>query len=168
MERVGRDRWLALLEQAGLPSEAPRLSERYPDEDLSAAVGLLAQATGTDPQTVLFEFGRALFPALVATYGALIPSGWDALDLVEHTEEVIHRAVRLQDRSTAPPRLTAARVGPDEVRVLYNSSRGLCSLARGLLTGAGEHFAQPVTVTQERCVHRGDAFCELVVRDAGA
>jgi predicted hydrocarbon binding protein len=117
-------------------------------------------------QTVLFDFGRALFPALVATYGALIPSGWDALDLVEHTEEVIHRAVRLQDPTTAPPRLTAARVSPSEVRLLYNSSRKLCSLARGLLTEAGEYFAQPVTLIEERCVHRGDAFCEFVVQAA--
>ena len=164
MKRVGHDRWVALLAQAGVPSEAPRLSERYPDEDLVAAVVLLATATGTDAQTVLFEFGQALFPVLVATYGDLIPASWDALDLVEHTEAVIHRAVRLQDRNATPPRLTAARVGPHEVRVLYSSSRQLCSLARGLLAGAGEHFGQSVTATEERCLRRGDAFCEFAVK----
>ncbi len=168
MDRVGHDRWKELLAGAGLPSEAPRLSGRYPDKDLVAAVGLLADATDKEVSDVLCEFGRALFPALVATYGDLIPAGWRTLDLIEHTEGVIHRAVRLQDAEARPPRLTAVRTTDHEVRVLYSSPRRLCSLARGLLTGAAEQFGDGVTITEERCVERGDPFCEFVVSAASA
>ena len=166
--RVGLDRWNVLVTEAGLASQAPRLSQRYPDADLVAAVGLLAKSTDSDVDAVLFEFGLALFPVLVATYGDLIPPGWDALDLVEHTETVIHRAVRLQDSQASPPRLTSVRVSGDQVRVLYSSERRLCSLAKGLLTGAAHHFEQDVAVGEEHCVRRGDAFCEFVLTADGA
>jgi predicted hydrocarbon binding protein len=164
LERVGRPRWTSLLGEAGLPVESHRLSERYPDEELVAAVGLLARETGSAPEVVLHDFGKALFPVLAATYGDLIPRDWRTLDLVEHTERVIHRTVRLQDAAASPPRLSAVRASEDEVRVLYASSRRLCALAGGLLDGAAEHFGESVSVSEERCRRRGDPFCEFVVR----
>ncbi len=166
MGLVGHARWKALLDEAGLPSQPPRLSQRYPDVDLGAAVGLLAGATNSTASRVLHDFGRALFPTLIAIYGDLVPSAWRALDLIEHTEEVIHRAVRLQDASAAPPRLQSMRVSPAEVRVLYSSARRLCSLAHGLLEGVGAHFDEPLQITQARCVGRDDAVCEFLVASA--
>jgi predicted hydrocarbon binding protein len=47
--------------------------------------------------------------------------------------------------------------------VVYASSRRLCPVAVGLVEGVGAEFGESLSVTEERCVHRGDERCELVV-----
>lgn len=165
--QVGHGRWTRMLADAGRPSLAPRMAGSYPDEDLVASIGLLAAATKTGPDEVLRLFGRALFPHLVDTYGVLIPPAWGALDLIEHTEGVIHRAIRLRDPAATPPHLRGERTSATEVRVVYDSDRRLCHLARGLLEGVGEHYGEALAIDEPSCLHRGDDHCELVVRTTG-
>jgi predicted hydrocarbon binding protein len=163
LERAGRARWNQVLRANGLNDRVYRLSDSYPDEELAAAVGMLAGILRVGEQDVLREFGEAAAGSLLATYGALVDPRWQALDLIEHTEEVIHRAVRLQDPNAHPPKLVTVRPDPATVRLIYDSPRRLCSVAKGILAGVGRHYDEPLTVTEEACMHDGQPVCVLVV-----
>jgi len=78
---------------------------------------------------------------LFQAYGRLLRPGWRTLDVIEHTEETVHRVIRRQDSAAQPPFLKAVRSAPDEVRLTYNSARRLCALA--------DDFGSEVHISQE-------------------
>jgi predicted hydrocarbon binding protein len=162
--RLGMEGWAELLESAGSPGKLHLLSETYPDEELTALVAAMAERTGRPAGAVLEEFGSAIVPGLLRTYGTFVEPTWRTLEVVEHTEQVIHRTVRLQSPGTDPPRLRAERPDRDEVRVLYASPRRLCEFGRGIVAGVAAHFGERVSTDEPLCMHRGDPHCELVVR----
>ena len=161
-----RDAWNAAVRKAGARlSEGPiRLSARPADEDIIAVVVALAGASGVTVDALLEEFGAFLAGGLLRVYSPLVPGDWRTLDVVEHAEQHIHTAVRLKDPDAGPPYLTATRVSPLEVHVVYTSARRLCKLAEGIVRGLSMHFGEAVTVRQPECMLRGDARCLIEVR----
>jgi predicted hydrocarbon binding protein len=97
-------------------------------------------------------------------YAALIQPEWRTLDVVLHTEETVHRVVRMRNPGAAPPYLRAERTSPDEVVVHYTSQRKLCAIAKGIVRGLSSHFGDGVTILETECMHRGAAECRIVVR----
>jgi hypothetical protein len=164
--RIGAQRWSELLDEAGLGGKVYLLSETYPDEELTSLLQGLARATGETPDELLERFGAACVPGLLRTYGTFVDTSWRTIDVVEHTERVIHRTVRLQHPGADPPRLRTVRAGPDEVHVIYASPRRLCAFGVGVIRGLNHHFGDNVEVDQPLCMHRGDTHCEIVVKAA--
>jgi predicted hydrocarbon binding protein len=164
IERIGQVAWAELVAAAGIADDVYLAASIYPDEELLALVLNYSRRAGDDVAHTLEEFGQAMVPGLLATYGALLDGRWRALDVIANTETVVHRAVRLQDPLASPPRLRVRRSADDEVRVEYRSPRHLCALARGIVRGVAEHFGEPVTIDEPACMLRGDDRCELVVR----
>ncbi len=161
----GRDAWANVIRTAGVSlAERPPIDRIYADDDVLAVVAAASSLTNTPAQDLLEAFGKFLAPTLLRVYAPLLDSGWRTLDVVEHTEEHIHTAVRLRDPTAGPPYLTARRVAPDEVIVHYTSPRRLCAVAVGIVHGIATEFGESVTVTQTRCMLDGDRACELVVR----
>lgn len=163
IKRVGAEGWSTALERAGVPGKVHLLSETYPDEELVALLGALVDATGEPLGAVLEQFGTASVPGLLRTYGSFLDGGWRTLDVVEHTERVIHRTVRLQHPGADPPRLRAERSSNDEVRILYASPRRLCAFGIGVVRGIADHYGERVEITQPTCMLRGDSHCEIAV-----
>lgn len=163
--RHGREAWRAALAASGgaLP-EAPALDQIYPDQAIVGVVVALAERTGNSVPAFLEDFGAFLAPTLLRVYEPLVRPEWRTLDVIEHVEERIHTAVRLRDPSAGPPYLTARRVSPTEVEVVYTSPRRLCFLAEGIARGMAGHFREAIAVLQTECMHRGDARCLISVR----
>jgi tRNA A-37 threonylcarbamoyl transferase component Bud32 len=113
------------------------------------------------------RFGEFLAPHLVKVAGPLVDPAWRTLDLVEHTEQLIHAMVRVEKPGAEPPVLEAVRIGPDELHLVYSSRRRLCLLASGLLRGLARHFGETVEIDEPGCMLRGDPFCSFVIRVAG-
>ena len=67
------------------------------------------------------------------------------LDVIEHTEQTIHRVVRRRQPGALPPRLRTVRVGPKMVILTYDSPRRLCAVARGIARGVAARFAEALT-----------------------
>jgi heme-NO-binding protein len=161
----GRDMWTSVNEQAHLSlSDRPRIDRVYDDANVLAAIRATAELTSTPPQELLAAFGEFLAPTLLRVYSPMLNSGWRTLDVVEHTEEHIHTAIRLRDRSAAPPYLRSARLSADSVVVHYTSPRQLCAVAEGIVRGIAAYFGESVTITQERCMLRGDTECMILVQ----
>lgn len=168
VESYGAETWQEILREAGLAGkEYVRLVE-YPDEDVEALVKAAAKVAGRSESAILRLFGSSIGRDLIRIYRPLLDPSWQALDVLEHTEETIHDVVRTRNQGAAPPFLTARRDGPEQVTILYDSPRRMCSLARGIVLGIAEHFEQRVEITEETCMHRGDDRCTLRVETASA
>lgn len=166
IDRLGRDAWPELTRAAGvpLPDKPLTVGTTYPDEYLAALLPVAIQVSGLPAEQLLEDFGVYLAPALLRVYEPLIDPGWQALDVIENTEAVIHTVVRQQNSGAAPPFLQVRRVSDDEVVLDYTSARRLCAVAKGIGRGMGEHFGETITVSETECMHRGDRCCRLWFR----
>jgi hypothetical protein len=156
--------WNDLLARAGIGPKLYLAVEEYPDAEAGALVDTASRVTGMQPAALLQDFGTFIGPQLVKMYRAYIKPEWTALDVIEHTEERIHRMVRLQHHGARPPYLTTERRAHNEIVIHYNSPRRLCALAKGIALGIGNHYGETLTITDLHCMHRGAEHCELLVR----
>jgi predicted hydrocarbon binding protein len=166
VDRDGPERWNEVAAKAGVGSRVYLPDDTYPDEEIMKLVGAAATAASADVQDVLEEFGAYLAPVLLKMYSAQVHPSWKTLDLLLHTEETIHRVVRLRDPKADPPRLKARREGPSKVVVEYSSARRLCSLARGIIQGVAKGYGEKVQISEPECMLKGAKTCQLVVETA--
>src|SRR5688572_2388215 len=107
--RLGGDSWRTVLQEAGLGSVIYMPVGEYPDAHALAIVGVIAQKTGKDVKVVLEEFGEFIAPHLLMLYRHMVKPEWKTLDLLENTEQTIHRVVRLRNPGAKPPELKTDR-----------------------------------------------------------
>jgi heme-NO-binding protein len=166
--RHGADTWTTLLNQAGLGQRSYLSTQQYPDEEVVKLVDTAAKMTGKPAATILRDFGEFLVPDLLAVYKAFVKPDWKALDLLEHVEDTMHRAVRLQNPGAAPPKLVCKRVSPTEVVVTYSSPRKLCALGEGMIKGISDFYKQPLNIQQQSCMLRGGQSCTISAKLAAS
>lgn len=157
------DTWQQLLGAAGLGPRTYYPVQEYPDSEVGAIVGAASKATGTAPPAILDDFGHFIAPDLLAMYRALLKPEWRTLDVLEHTEETIHRVVRMRHPGARPPELKAERVSPSRVEIVYTSERKLCAVARGIVRGMARHFNESIAIEEPSCMLRGQPFCRIAV-----
>jgi len=136
----------------------------YPDEELQVLVSECARQLQAREGELLERFGAFVVPALFQFYGAFVDPHWRTFELIAHTEDVIHRAVRIRNPDVQPPHLGVHQVGPDEIRIEYSSARRLCDLAVGICRGVADHYGERVVVEQVTCMKDGAPACELIVK----
>ena len=135
----------------------------YPDADAVAILTTISETTGRPLPSILEEFGQFLAPHLVKVAGPVVDPAWRTLDLIEHTEAIIHTMVRSTTPGAAPPVLETVRQSPDELHLVYSSARRLCPLAVGLMRGIAAHYGETIRIEEPSCLLRGDPFCSFVV-----
>lgn len=138
-------------------------SGTYPDSDAVAILSSIADTTGRPLPSILEEFGQFLAPHLVKVASPVVDPAWRTLDLIEHTEAIIHTMVRTTTPGAAPPVLETVRQSPDELHLVYSSARRLCPLAVGLMRGIAVHYGETIRIEEPSCVLRGDPFCSFVI-----
>lgn len=138
----------------------------YPDAEAVELLKSIADSSGHPLREVLELFGRFLAPHLVKVAGRHVDPAWRTLDLIEHTEAIIHEMVRSTNPGAQPPVLEAARASHDELHLVYSSQRQLCALAVGLMHGLADHYHERLDVEEPSCMERGDPFCSFVIRSA--
>ena len=138
-------------------------SGSYPDADAVAILSSIADTTGRPLPSILEEFGQFLAPHLVKVASPVVDPAWRTLDLIEHTEAIIHTMVRSTTPGAAPPVLETVRQSPDELHLVYSSARRLCPLAVGLMRGIAAHYGETIRIEEPSCLLRGDPFCSFVV-----
>jgi predicted hydrocarbon binding protein len=166
--RFGEDAWIQISNDAGVTRVSNLATESYPDSELFALVAAASRVSGVAAPELLKQFGEFMVPDLMKVFSAFVDTRWGALELLEHTESVIHRAVRLQDAKAEPPKLHIRRSGPDEVTIIYTSSRKLCAVARGIIQGVAAHYKEPLQIDETTCMHTGASACTLIATRATA
>jgi predicted hydrocarbon binding protein len=163
-QNMGEGKWEELLEKAGLKGKLYMAHSEAPDEEVVAIVETASALTGQPVSDILTAFGEFLVPYLTETFNFLIKPGWTALDLIENTEESIHKVIRVKDPTAKPPALKCERTGDDEVKIIYTSPRKMCAVAKGISRGLGTHFNEALSIVENRCMHEGASECEIVVK----
>jgi predicted hydrocarbon binding protein len=162
--RFGENAWSDLLAQTAAGPKLYLAVQEYPDEELGAILAAASKQTGLTVPALLQSFGEFLGGHLVRMYRAYVRPEWKSLDVIEHTEERIHKMVRRQHDGARPPYLTTTRRNEDEIVVHYASARQLCALAKGIATGIAHHYGETLQITDATCMHRGAPTCEIVIR----
>lgn len=163
-DRFGAPVWDELLADAAIGPKLYLAIQEYPDEELNAILQAASTHTGLPIAAILQDFGDFTGPHLVRMYRTYIQPEWKTLDVIEHTEERIHKMVRLQHKGARPPYLSTTRRSADEIVVHYASERKLCSLAKGFATGIARHYGETLQITDLTCMHRGAPTCEILIR----
>lgn len=160
---VGDAAWDEAVLDAGLQGKEFGATGQYPDGDAVALVVSLAKGAGIGPQALLEQFGEALVPPLLATYGDLVDPSWGTIELVSNTEALIHTVLRASDADARPPLLRTAVRGQNQIVVIYASERQMCGVAKGIIRGVASHFGETVEIDEESCMLTGDGTCNLAV-----
>ncbi|HXB53262.1 MAG TPA: heme NO-binding domain-containing protein [Vicinamibacteria bacterium] len=162
--KLGGDAWAGLLQAAGLPGKLYMPIHTYPDQEAVALVSAAAKITGQPVDGVLQHFGEFIAPDLLRMYRALLKKEWKTLDILEHTEETIHRVVRSQNPGAEPPRLQCTRLSATTLVIAYTSNRKMCGVAKGIVRGIAAEFGEKVVISESTCMLKGGTKCEISVR----
>ena len=161
VEQHGADTWRHVVSRARLSDVTFTPVEIYPDELMVELINAAVRLTNVARSTLLESFGEHLTPRLLSIYKVLLNPTWRTLDVIEHTEQTVHRVVRTRDPRANPPLLRAVRTGPAEVVLTYDSRRGLCAMARGIAKGIARYFGEELVVSERACMLRGDPSCVI-------
>lgn len=161
--KLGPRAWDALLKEARLGPRIYLTGDTYPDSEGVALVSAASRITKLPAGAILEDFGEFIAPDLIETYRPFVKPKWKTLDMIEHTEATIHKAVRLRDPNAAPPRLKSRRVSPKEVEIIYTSARKMCAVAKGIARGVGKHYGESVTVKESSCMLNGAPQCTISI-----
>jgi hypothetical protein len=160
----GPETWKALLARAGLENEIFTPLQSYPDAQIVRLVAEAEATSGIPASTLLESFGEFLVPTYLSLYGTLLKPDWRTLEVLENTEETVHRVVRMRNPGAQPPQLRVRRTAADTVELTYDSARKLCAVARGIARGVAKQFGEPIQVTDRSCMLRGDPACVMLFR----
>jgi hypothetical protein len=164
--RLGVPAWNELLAGAGIGPKLYLAIEEYPDEELGAILQAACRRTGLSADAVLQDFGDFIGPHLAHMYRMYIQPEWKTLDVIEHTEERIHKMVRLQHRGARPPYLSTTRRSANEIVIHYSSARRLCAFAKGIAMGIARHYGETIEIRDLTCMNKGASTCEILLRCA--
>jgi hypothetical protein len=159
--RLGAKAWNDLLAAAGMKDRVFMPNQVYPDADLVRLVSTASELTGKSAQDLLEDFGAFIAPDLLSMYRPQIDPSWKSLDVIQNTEQLIHRNVRVKTPGAEPPRLQTTREGPDDLRLVYGSGRHLCSVAKGIAAGIAREYHEQLRVTERTCMLRGEPACDI-------
>src|SRR5690349_19363823 len=101
--RLGPEAWDELLHKAALKGRMYLPVQQYPDDEMHALLRAVGLRTGGDADAVLQDLGAFMAPELMRMYGSLLERTWRTLDVIEHTEDTIHRVVRARNPAARPP-----------------------------------------------------------------
>jgi predicted hydrocarbon binding protein len=169
-ERFGKDLLDTYRQHIGeTPTSAPLASRLYDDATLLAGVGAASRLTGLPADTLLQEYGRYFIinglTSHLCTY--VLTEVPTASELLRAMREVHARLRQTQDGVTPPLFQYEVARHPNEVRLIYDSERKLCSVLWGAIEGAAERYGEQVSITERTCMKRGDPVCRIEAQFSG-
>ena len=160
----GREAWDRLLSESELGARTYEVMADYPDSEVIKLISTVSRITGAPVPAILEDFGEFIAPDLLQMYSGVINPAWKTLDVIEHTEDEIHRVVRLHNRDAHPPNLKCVRTSEDEVVIEYSSQRKMCDVAKGIAKGLAKHFEESISISESSCMNKGDSICSIHIK----
>ena len=160
----GGEAWNVILERGGYPDLVVSPIQTYPDKAVVELLGSACELLDCTLDDLLVDLGKYAAGELVSLVNSMLHPDWKCFEMLSNVESLIHRMIRIQNPDAQPANIQAFRLSETEMRVIYSSRRGLCSLAHGILLGMGEHYKQDLKITHTTCTKRGDPFCTFDVK----
>lgn len=162
--KFGGDTWEKLMKNSGIGSKLYMPIQAYPDQEVAALVSTASKMTGASIPVILEDFGKFIVPTLLKMYQVLIEPDWKTLDLIEHTEETIHKVVRSRNPGAEPPKLKCSCPSADEVIITYTSPRKMCGVAKGIAKGIAKHYNEQIRISETECMLKGNSRCQISIK----
>lgn len=144
----GTSTWKSILANAGMEGKIFMPMDIYPDHEIQALVSSASELLNQNPATVLEDFGIFIASGLIRIYSSSIKPEWKVLDLIEHTENTMHKAVRFSDKNATPPALVCQRIALNKVVIEYHSERKMVDLGVGIIKGLGAYYNEKLVVNK--------------------
>ena len=157
--------WLKIVDSCVLASNGEYVStELYNDSEFIILADALGEYVGKTREELYREFGHYFFPVLMSMAIKHVEDITDLFDFMRAVDSVIHIEVKKSDPAAYTPTLLYDQPQDDVLMVRYTSSRKMCHFAEGLILGAADYFNQPVTLSQSKCLCKGDAHCLIRIQ----
>lgn len=163
LEKGGMEAWNEILAQSSDASGIYTSAVSYPDSELFALVGGVAEYLDLPVQEVVKGFGEYMFGKLSRRYPMFMEDCPDLFTFLESIDGVIHVEVNKLYENPSLPRIQCTRAD-GKLIMNYRSERKLCMLAEGLTFGAAKYYGTPITITHSQCMHDGADHCVLEVQ----
>lgn len=147
-------------------SNLPVANRLYDDTILLAGVGAASKQADLPVDTLLREYGRYfIINGLTGHLCSYILSNvHNSRDLLLTMRDA-HARLRRTMHGMVPPLFEYGKPSaPNEVVILYDSERKLCSVLKGAVEGAAQRYGETAQVHEQTCMKRGDAVCQIVAR----
>ena len=118
----------------------------YDFNEMVALLTNLSEETKIPIPNLLHTFGHYLFDSLVKTHPEVVSSYNSPISLVGSIEDHIHVHVRKLYPDAELPIFKILEQDEHHIRLIYSSSRGLYTLAQGLMEKTFEHFGKKVEI----------------------
>ncbi|MBS1952350.1 MAG: hypothetical protein OJF59_001962 [Cytophagales bacterium] len=138
----------SIYKEAGVFGKFYDATKHFADEELAAILTATCKKLNIGRDAALEEFGKFITPALLVTYKSFIKPEWKALDLLEHIENTIHKAVRASNPGALPPQLEIIRESANEVVINYTSPRKMQAFGIGIIKKIAEHYNEKIQIVQ--------------------
>ena len=136
-----------VLDDAALPHDGVYTSiGTCPHGEAVSIVQSLSKHSGMAVADLLEAFGYYLFGRLAAGFPKLLSNISDPFDLLLNIEKLIHVEVKKLYPDARPPMFHGRLLDSGSLEMVYQSNRGMGSLAIGLMKGCGDYFKQPLNV----------------------
>ena len=116
------------------------MTKSYPLDEINSIVKVASIHTGFSIHELQMKFGEYLVPDLFSLYSSYVNPAWKTMEIIEHTERVMHGAVRKLNSTANPPILNVTRVSDQLIMVDYYSKRKMGSLAVGIIRGIAKYY----------------------------
>ncbi|HWS84624.1 MAG TPA: heme NO-binding domain-containing protein [Ktedonobacteraceae bacterium] len=146
------------------PTTAPHANHVYDDAILLAGVSAACELTGNPADILLREYGHYFIVNGLTSYlcAFLLKQVHHAKDLLL-TMNSAHAQLRRTPDTLTPPlfRYLANSSKPNELVLIYDSPRKLCSVLLGAIEGAAERYGEQVRIVERTCMNQGHTACRF-------
>lgn len=132
--------WIKRKKDAGIAQKKYSMEKSYPTNEIFKILQSISVTTGVSHHELLEKFGTFLVSDLLAVYGNYVNENWKSYDLLRHTETIMHKAVRTENKGASPPILNVSAVSDKLIIIDYNSRRRMASLAIGIIKGIAKIY----------------------------
>jgi len=144
----GDEKWEAIKERSHIDVDFFISNEPYDDNITYQLAGAVSEEMNMTVEAVLHAFGEWwILKTGKEKYGGLMEAGGHTLKEFLLNLPAFHNRIMLIYPKLTPPEFTISNIEDQSVHVHYHSSRaGLQEFVRGLLSGLGKLFNQPVQI----------------------
>jgi len=140
----------------------------YDHDELLQLVGQLSRLTKTPVDALLEKFGIKMFTVLSLLYPGFIENMDDVFTLLKNVESIIHVEVKKLYPDAELPQFQHNFRKKNEIELIYSSPRPFESLAKGLIQGCINYYAEPVVIKSMEILCRKKNQIRFVIKKKGA
>lgn len=166
--KYGLETWDKIVEQMNFShGGAYTAGGTYPLSEFTFLITKLSEIINIPAPQCIQMYGEYMFQKLSERYPSLVPEELSLKEFLKTIDSIIHVEVLKLYPTAQLPSFSYEEPSANELIMIYKSPRKLCILAKGLITGAAQHFQEKIKIAEPLCMHKGEHHCRLEITFLG-